>query len=52
MPPLTFLNCCPVCDTIRLNKPEERKLILKWLSPIAVSASPEDTPIVFHKVTE
>lgn len=33
------------------NKPEERKLILKWLSPIAVSASPEDTPIVFHKVT-
>lgn len=32
------------------SKPEERKLILKWLSPMAVAANPEDTPIVFHEV--
>lgn len=31
-------------------QPEERKLILKWLSPIAVAVNPEDTPIVIHEV--
>lgn len=31
-------------------QPENRKLILKWLSPMAVAADPEDTPIVLHKV--
>ena len=33
-------------------KPKERKLILKWLSPMAVAADPEDAPIVFHKVEQ
>lgn len=32
------------------TQPEERKLILKWLSPMTVAANPEDTPIVLHKV--
>ena len=32
------------------TKPEERKLILKWLSPMSVAANPDDTPIVLHKV--
>lgn len=32
------------------TKPEERKLILKWLSPMTVAANPDDTPIVLHKV--
>lgn len=32
------------------TQPEERKLILKWLSPITVAANPDDTPIVLHKV--
>lgn len=31
-------------------QPEERKLILKWLSPMTVAANPDDTPIVIHKV--
>ena len=33
-----------------MSKPEERKLILKWLSPMAVAANPDDTPVVFHEV--
>lgn len=32
------------------TQPEERKLILKWLSPMTVAANPDDTPIVLHKV--
>ena len=32
------------------TKPEERKLILKWLSPMTIAANPDDTPIVLHKV--
>lgn len=31
-------------------QPEERKLILKWLSPMAIAANPEDMPITFHEV--
>lgn len=29
---------------------EDRRLILKWLSPMAVAATPEDTPIVIHEI--
>lgn len=32
------------------TQPEERKLVLKWLSPMAIAANPEDAPIVFHEV--
>ena len=32
------------------TQPEERKLILKWLSPMTVAANPDDAPIVLHKV--
>lgn len=32
------------------TEPDERKLILKWLSPMTVAANPDDTPIVLHKV--
>lgn len=31
---------------------EERKLILKWLSPMAIAANPEDMPITFHEVKQ
>lgn len=33
-------------------QPEERKLILKWLSPMAIAANPEDMPITFHEVKQ
>ena len=33
-------------------QPEERKLILKWLSPMAIAANPEDMPITFHAVKQ
>ena len=29
--------------------PEERKLILRWVSPIAVGTPEEDSPVTFHK---
>lgn len=32
------------------NVSENRRLILKWLSPMAVAATPEDTPIVIHEI--
>lgn len=31
-------------------QPEERKLILKWLSPMAVAVGDDETPVVIHKV--
>lgn len=31
-------------------QPEERKLILKWLSPMTVATNTDDTPVVIHKV--
>lgn len=34
------------------TQPEERKLILKWLSPMAIAANPEDMPITFHEVKQ
>lgn len=33
-------------------QPEERKLILKWLSPMAIASNPEDMPITFHEVKQ
>lgn len=33
-------------------QPEERKLILKWVSPMAIAANPEDMPITFHEVKQ
>ena len=32
------------------TRPEERKLILKWLSPMTVATNTDDTPVVIHKV--
>lgn len=32
------------------NVSENRRLILKWLSPMAVAATPEDAPIVIHEI--
>lgn len=32
------------------TQPEERKLILKWLSPMTVAADPDDVPVVIHEV--
>lgn len=32
------------------TQPEERKLILKWLSPMTVAANPDDVPVVIHEV--
>lgn len=32
------------------SNPNEQKLILKWLSPMAIAANSDDTPIVFHEV--
>ncbi len=34
------------------SKPEERKLIVKWLSPIPVNAPDGEEPVVVHNVKE
>lgn len=32
--------------------PESRNLVLRWVAPVAVGGADENSPVVFHKITQ
>lgn len=35
-----------------MKEPSTRKLILKWISPIAVGVDDDESPVVVHKINK